>query len=167
MRARCLAAFAALSLSCLTAGSARAEHAIIKQPGAHPHYVFEAEPHVLLGWRQLNEGPGVGFRGTIPLVFNGFVDSINNSVGIGFGFDADPLGKGRYSVPIVMQWNFWLATHWSVFGEPGALVAFERGEPTRAGPVIAAGGRLHLTEVVALTLRVGYPELALGISFLL
>jgi hypothetical protein len=74
--------------------SANAEQAIIKQPGEHPHYFFEAEPHVLLGWprfRDFHDGPGIGFRGTIPLVFNGFVSTINNSVGIGFGFDVDPI----------------------------------------------------------------------------
>jgi hypothetical protein len=149
------------------AASARAEEAIIKQPGAHPHYSFEAEPHLLLGWRELKDGPGVGFRGTIPLVFNGFVTTINDSVGIGFGFDADPIGKARFSIPIVMQWNFWLSTHWSVFGEPGGVVVFQRGEPTRGGPTLSAGGRYHFSEPVALTLRVGYPEVALGFSFFL
>jgi hypothetical protein len=149
------------------AGTAGAEQMIIKQPGAHPHYSFEVEPHVLLGWREIKDGPGVGVRGTIPLVFNGFVSSINNSVGIGFGFDADPVKEARFSVPIVMQWNFWLSTHWSVFGEPGGVVVFKRGEPTKAGPVLCAGGRLHLSEAVALTLRVGYPELSFGVSFLL
>src|SRR5258708_30277708 len=111
----------ALGGSVLVARSARAEQAIIKQPGEHPHYFFEAEPHVLLGWRDFRDGPGVGFRGTIPIVFNGFVSSINNSVGIGFWFDVDPIRKAdHFSVPIVMQWNFWLSTHWSVFGDPGA-----------------------------------------------
>jgi hypothetical protein len=33
--------------------------------------------------------------------------------------------------------------------------------------VIYAGGRLHFTEAIALTLRVGYPDIAVGISFLL
>src|SRR5216683_8083209 len=83
----------ALVGSVLVARSARAEQAIIKQPGEHPHYFFEAEPHVLLGWRDFRDGPGLGFRGTIPIVFNGFVSSINNSVGIGFGFDVDPIRK--------------------------------------------------------------------------
>jgi hypothetical protein len=151
------------------ARSARAEQAIIKQPGDHPHYFFEAEPHALLGWRDFRDGPGVGFRGTIPLVFNGFVSSINNSVGIGFGFDIDPVRKAdHFSVPIVMQWNFWLSTHWSVFGEPGGAVIFGPGRGDRpVVPVVYAGGRLHFTEAIALTLRVGYPDVAVGVSFLL
>ncbi len=149
---------------------AGAEQAIIKRPGDHPRYVFEAEPHLLVGWRELGDGPGIGFRGTIPLVHNGFISSINNSVGIGFGFDVDPIRHAdKFAVPIVMQWNFWLSTHWSVFGEPGAAIEAGAGRdkdrPVR--PVIYAGGRLHFTEAIALTLRVGYPDLAVGISFLL
>jgi hypothetical protein len=153
----------------------RAEEMIIKQPGEHPHYVFEAEPHLLLGWRELRDrdGPGVGFRGTIPLLFNGFVSSINNSVGIGFGFDVDPIGQAdHFAVPVVMQWNFWLSTHWSVFGEPGAAVVFgngagRHGDKGSVIPVLYAGGRLHFTQAVALTLRVGYPDVSVGVSFLL
>jgi len=159
-------AFAAL----LCPRLAGAEQAIIKRPGDHPRYAFEAEPHLLVGWREFNDGPGVGFRGTIPIVHNGFVSSINNSVGIGFGFDIDPVRHAnRFAVPIVMQWNFWLSTHWSVFGEPGAAILFGEGREKNRPlfPVLYAGGRFHFTEAVALTLRVGYPDLAVGFSFLL
>jgi hypothetical protein len=160
-----------LVLGALTfARSAAAEEAIIKHPGDHPRYVLEAEPHLLLGWREFRDGPGAGFRATIPIVHNGFVSTINNSVGIGFGIDVDPLRHAdKFAVPVVMQWNFWLSTHWSVFGEPG--VAIQAGEgrdkdrPVR--PVIYAGGRLHFTPALALTLRAGYPDVAVGISFLL
>ncbi len=165
------AAFAsAFAVLWLLSGSARAEQAIIKMPGDHPRYVLEAEPHVLLGFRHdVRDGPGIGFRATIPIVFNGFVSTINNSVGIGFGFDVDPLRKGdHFSVPVVMQWNFWLSTHWSVFGEPGAAVIFGPGRGERPiWPVLYAGGRLHFSEAIALTLRVGYPDVAVGVSFLL
>ncbi|HTB72126.1 MAG TPA: hypothetical protein VK762_02725, partial [Polyangiaceae bacterium] len=69
-------------------------------------------------------------------------------------------------VPIVMQWNFWLSTHWSVFGEPG--LAFGSGDrSTIVWPVFYAGGRFHFTDRVALTMRLGYPDFSLGVSFLL
>jgi hypothetical protein len=165
-----VASFVAFSAILTFAHHARAEEAIIKRPGDHPHYVFEAEPHLLLGWREFRDGPGAGFRATIPIVHNGFVKTINNSVGIGFGFDVDPIRNAdRFAVPIVMQWNFWLSTHWSVFGEPGVALQLGEGRdknrPVR--PAIYAGGRLHFTEALALTLRVGYPDIAVGISFLL
>ena len=68
-------------------GDARAE-SIIKNPGDHPTYSVELEPHGLLGWGHLYRGNGLGLgaRLTIPIVQNGFVPKINNSVGISFGF---------------------------------------------------------------------------------
>jgi hypothetical protein len=162
--------FLAASALLTFASIAQAEEAIIKRPGDHPHYVFEAEPHLLVGWREFRDGPGAGFRGTIVIVHNGFVRTINNSVGIGFGFDVDPIRHAdRFAVPVVMQWNFWLSTHWSVFGEPGLALQLGEGRDKNwpARPVLYAGGRLHFTEAIALTLRVGYPDLAVGISFLL
>jgi hypothetical protein len=145
------------------------EQMIIKLPGDHPHYSFEAEPQLLLGWHELTDGPGVGFRGVVPLIDNGFVGSINNSVGFGFGFDADPVGTGKhFALPAVIQWNFWLATHWSVFGEAGLAITLDSGD-ARFGPVFYAGCRYHITRDLALTLRLGLPGLdaALGVSFFL
>ena len=72
-------------------GTAQDAHAesIIKSPGDHPKYHVELEPHVLLGWARLyqDNGLGIGGRFTIPIVDNGFVKTINNSVGISFGLD--------------------------------------------------------------------------------
>jgi len=85
-----------LALACLLAswswcGSARAQ-STIKQPGAHPAYVFEAEPHLDAGLFDPpgfggGTGLGFGFRGTLELVKNGFISKLNNSVGLGFGVD--------------------------------------------------------------------------------
>jgi hypothetical protein len=150
----------------LSPGAAQAdEHSIIRSPGDHPQYIFEAEPHLLVGY----SGPfdsdgnfGIGFRGTVHIA-NGFVPSINDSVGVGFGFDIGT--NGHVLVPVVMQWNFWLSTHWSVFGEPG--IALGSGDRTILWPSFYAGGRLHFTDRIALTLRLGYPDVSLGVSFLL
>jgi hypothetical protein len=151
------------------APSARAdEQMIIKLAGDHPRYTVEIEPQLLLGWNELSEGPGVGFRAVIPIIDNGFLSRINNSVGIGFGFDANPISGKHFAFPVVLQWNFWLSTHWSVFGEPGLAVVFDHGDG-RFGPVVYAGGRYHFTPAIALTLRLGVPALdaAIGVSFLL
>jgi len=109
----------------LCAPSAHGDESIIKTPGDHPDYRFEAEPHGLLGFggpfRGGHSELGVGFRGTIIVVQNGFVPTINNSVGVSFGGDLF-FGRGTLFIPVAMQWNFWLSNHWSVFGEPGVNV---------------------------------------------
>ena len=148
------------------------ERMIIKYPGEHPMYRFEAEPHGLLGFT----GPfgyagafGAGFRGTVIVADNGFIKTINNSVGIGFGADFF-FRNNTVFVPVVMQWNFYLSTHWSVFGEPG-LGFVGNGASSKAKdvlyPVFGAGGRYHFTDKIALTMRIGYPSLSVGVSFLL
>lgn len=146
----------------------------IKRPGLHPNYVFEAEPHLVVGFDVpgpkgkggFNSGFGPGFRGTIELVDNGFIKTINNTVGIGFGVDwLSPFDHNIFWVPLVMQWNFWLSDKWSVFGEPGGGIYFGKASGVR--PAFYAGGRFHFSDSVALTLRAGYPNVAVGVSFLL
>jgi hypothetical protein len=146
------------------AGVARAdERTIIKQPGDHPSYIFEAEPHIALGYTGPFDGAFfvAGFRGAVNIA-NGFIPSINNSVAIGFGIDIAT--DGTIFAPIVLQWNFWLSTHWSVFAEPG--FAITSGDQN-VYPAFFAGGRFHFTDRIALTIRVGYPDVTLGVSFLL
>jgi hypothetical protein len=198
--------FSSLALIGLTLGSCLfsspvAAQSTIKQPGQRPQYSFEAEPHGLLGafdppgWPR-GTGLGVGFRGTVEIVRNGFVKTINNSVGITFGFDwvhypygelsgvcthftSGPNGtlictevnggSGRdfFYLPVAMQWNFWLARRWSVFGEPGLLPYFHGGRLDFSPIAFYAGGRYHFSDSVALTMRIGYPTLSLGASFFL
>jgi hypothetical protein len=169
LRLRVVAAVCALP-AVLVAGAAHAdEHSIIKEYGEHPSYAFEAEPHGILGFGYPfdngNNYAGVGFRGTFHIT-DGFVKGINDSIGVGVGIDFAPGGGGYVFVPVVMQWNFWVSTHWSVFGEPG--LAFTNAPRTAVDPfVFFAGGRFHFSERAALTLRVGYPALSVGVSFLL
>jgi hypothetical protein len=192
---------AALALSCWGIPlDAAADTLIIDRPGYHPRYAFEAEPHLLVGFidppgAAHGNGFGVGFRGTIQIVDNGFVPTINNSIGIGFGADwvHYSLGNGacadrdlenhcvRFNdgrpvdalwLPVVLQWNFWLSRNWSVFGEPGLALRFEAndGGDHRFHPEflqLYLGGRYHFSDAVALTLRAGYPTFSAGVSFLM
>jgi hypothetical protein len=144
------------------ARTAPADVSTIKRPGAHPNYVFEAEPHLVVAPFDDFE-PGVGFRGTFEIVDNGFIPRINNTVGIGFGVDWT---DGDLRVPVVMRWNFWLSRNWSVFGEPGGLLRFHDHE-VRPYPAFYAGGRFHFSDSVTLTMRVGHPTASVGVSFLL
>lgn len=140
----------------------------ITHPGRHIDYVFELEPEVILAFdRAFDDGPGLGVRGSIPFIFNGFVSSINNSVALSFGLDKDPFAdRGHYYVPVALQWNFWLHHHFSVFGEPGMLLAFT--DKTRVHPEIWGGARVHFNDWVALTGRVSLPSspgIGVGVSF--
>jgi len=175
----------------------------IKNPGDRVRYFFEAEPHLLLGALDPpgvgnDSGLGAGFRGTLNILPSGFIEPINDSVGIGFGLDwvhydnetgarghcerfvpgpagtqvcVEVSGSGPNSnyffLPVVMQWNFFLHRNWSVFGEPGVMLYFENDDLHFSPFVIYLGGRWHFAERVTLTLRLGYPTISLGASFLL
>ena len=148
-----------------------ADTVVIKRPGARTRYMFEAEPHLLLGFidppgRDVDSdfGFGPGFRGTVEIVKNGFVGSINNSVGIGFGLDWVLVLRGAglrraqgrldfncededvsyFWIPVVLQWNFWISRQWSVFGEPGVAFAVVSTPATsafsRSSSTLAAAG---------------------------
>jgi hypothetical protein len=178
---------------------ARAEDNTIRQPGDHPNYAVEIEPHLDLNWFDNvgygfggDAGIGLGLRATIPIVKNGFIPSINNTVGIGFGGDILFFGCGAAGCPgvwtlyfpVVLQWNFYVAQRFSVFGEPGfsldyafydnnAAVCQVGGKDVCAfganffpGPVFEVGGRYHINEHLALTARIGYPALTFGVSFM-
>jgi hypothetical protein len=152
------------------------------------------EPHVNLGWANRGYAGssaafGAGARFSIPIVHNGFIPSINNSVAISFGLDylrygcnvrvlnADyDCGASYLFFPVAMQWNFWLTPKFSVFGEPGLYVYHGISDcnvpgcnltQTSVDFMFHAGGRFHLNDTVALTLRVGYPTLSFGVSFFL
>jgi hypothetical protein len=69
-------------------------------------------------------------------------------------------------VPIVVQWNFWLSGRFSVFVEPGVDVYHLGDHGFGVVPALDLGGRWHLSKHTALTLRLGYPTVAIGLSFL-
>ena len=194
MRAAFAAAIVLFGLfACVGERAARADDTI-KRPGDHPMYAVELEPHALLDWyvpyTHADLGIGLGGRFSIPIVQNGFIPTINNSVAISFGVDWVHYDGCYYGgnctvdylhFPIVMQWNFFVARRWSVFGEPGISIyhAFYNdcpytvanqvacGTPTQTGvePAFYVGGRYHFTDNVALTMRVGFPTLSIGVSF--
>ena len=139
-------------------------------------------------------GFGGGVRASFEVARNGFIGKLNDSVAVGVGldvleYDGHPRGYCErfepgpnstqictrvsgsgssvyYLVPVVMQWNFWLTRRWSVFGEPGFLFRYVNDDFGFNPFVLYGGGRLHFSDSIALTLRVGYPTFSLGVSFL-
>jgi hypothetical protein len=188
-----LTMFALLAGVTFHAESASADRGVIKLPGRHPNYSFDAEPHLVLGFFDngpSDDGLGLGFRGTIPIVDNGFISSINNSVGIGFGIDwlhyeddgcfnrrgdlvcpDDDYEFDAFVLPVVLQWNFWLSENWSVYGEPGLAIEIQDDDyyddDIDIDPAFYVGGRFLITQDVALMMRLGHPSFSFGVSFLL
>ncbi|HEX2881164.1 MAG TPA: hypothetical protein VHO25_16650 [Polyangiaceae bacterium] len=160
---------------------------VIKNPTAHPKYIAELEPHLLLDIFGEDDF-GLGGRATFVIVDPGFITTINNSVGISFGLDwmdgddhCHGGGAGRYchdrdrvSLPAVMQWNFWFTPQWSAFGEPGLVLRYHDDDDFYHGddhfdidPALYVGGRFNFNDSIALTLRIGSPAFSFGASFFL
>jgi hypothetical protein len=183
----------AIAFAISASRAARADETI-RQVGDHPNYTFEIEPHLDLAWLGYDfyaagaeVGLGLGARATIIIVQNGFIPTINNTVGIGFGGDLFYFGggcagnacPGLWSLyfPVVMQWNFYVAQRFSVFGEPGLSLNYAFFDNNACGrgvcganffpePVLEVGGRYHINQHLALTGRIGYPALTFGVSFM-
>jgi hypothetical protein len=185
------APLAALAAAVLCAPKVALAAEVIRTPGDHPSYSVEVEPHLLFGWNTLfpGDGFGGGARVSIPVVQNGFIQSLNDSVAVTFGLDVvhyDGCYIPRYSctanyllVPAAVQWNFYVARQWSVFGEPGFFVYHGFFDACPAGyecvnvpnatsvqPAVFVGGRYHFSESTSLTMRLGYPTVSFGVSFL-
>jgi hypothetical protein len=132
----------------LLAGLPAQAQSTIRNPGDHPKYSVELEPHgvfqyVWTPYWMGHDGFGLGLRASIPFLDNGPISTINNNMAISFGgdwvhFSHDWCAGGRpneawpgnhgcsanaFWFPVVLQWNFFLTDIISVFGEPGlALV---------------------------------------------
>jgi hypothetical protein len=134
--------FVTALLFCLgTLLSARTVAAQIDHPNSHVEYAVELEPHLVVQWDGPwwgGDGFGVGGRASIPLIQNGPVRTINNSLALGVGLDwahfSDNCGPGpgpgpyfncsanTLWVPVVIQWNFFFSDLISAFPELGLAV---------------------------------------------
>jgi hypothetical protein len=166
----------------------------IDAPGKHSHYVVELEPHFVWQWTNdeisVDDGIGLGFRASIPILQDGPVTTINNSLAITFGLDWAHFGGGCYGVaggcseddvwvPVALQWNFYLTKVISVFPEFG--LGFRdaiydqtvctngrcRASDLSVYPVLWFGARFRLTDLLAIVVRLGTPSLQFGVSFFL
>jgi hypothetical protein len=193
-------------LAMMAASSTAGAQTIIKTPGQHPQGP-ELEPHLVLRPFDTFDndlGLGLGFRATFQIGRNNFIGNINNSVGVGVGLDWTRYRgcKGYYrydeyyncdkvnvfTVPVVMQWSFYITKSWSVFGEPGIALSHyswddcdnavyydKKGRPYNyychdnrrlVDPVFFVGGRWHFADNVTLTMRLGWPFSSVGVSFM-
>jgi len=170
--------------SVVTLASLAHAESIVDQPRNHPSYALELEPHLLLGWANVDTndpipkridfnkhaGFGPGLRLSIPLVDNGFIPKINNNVAIGFGVDWAHYGTNSDVLwfPAVLQWNFFLTDVITAFGEPGISLrhASYRDNPWAVDTVLQLGAKFMFGRYVGLTVRAGYPYFSVGVSML-
>jgi hypothetical protein len=161
---------------------------IIKNPGDHPDFRAELEPHGTFvpwgdsfgygrgaygGYRGYGFGVGLGFRATIKIV-DPVIPRLNNTIGITFGLDfttcdyCDYYGNDHFSfwTPVGAQWTFFLTRKWSVFADIG-FVPFSDGFYRNVffNPMFEVGGRFHFRDKITLTMRLGYPFITVGVSF--
>ncbi|MFO7180022.1 MAG: hypothetical protein DIU78_015095 [Pseudomonadota bacterium] len=155
-----------------------------------PHLLIQHERN----WWADDEGIGPGLRVTIPFMHNGPIPQINNNMGIGFGIDWAHHSDCSYRfpdgecdvnfiwIPVVVQWNFYLTPVISVFGEPGVALMYrtwdfdvgpcpindcDRSDLDPFEPVFFAGGRFLFSDSVGMVVRLGFPYVSLGATFLL
>jgi hypothetical protein len=179
-----LASTTALALA--TAGSTARAQLIIKQPGNHPQYTVELEPHgdLSLFGAGLGDTPhgyaygsgfvgfGGGFRASIKILDRGFIPSLNNSVGISFGADFTTCpdyactDSFQFWIPVTLQWNFYLTKQWNAFADLGFALQndgfFDHVYPSFVAEI---GGRYQFSDTMSLTMRLGFPFFSVGVSF--
>jgi len=147
---------------------------------------FQLDIHGGFTWWGVGAATGVRFG--IPLVDNGFVSEINNAVYLNFGFDfywvrwrcrRGGCSNGwdynaGFGFPVTLHWEFYFNENWSAFAEIGGQFFihpawwdggnFDWREPG-AWFIWTVGGSFHVNEWFLLTLRVGSPYIAFGITF--
>lgn len=180
-----VAGLTAGAIATLYSPAAHAE-SVIKQPNRHPVYRAELEPHLdILPWHREYGGHyygngglgnfefGGGFRASIELGDPAFIPKINNTVAITFGVDFTNNNCGyncghgfSFWSPVALQWNFFLTDKWSVFGEGGFMLrSYGFLQDIYGDFTFAAGARYHFDDKIALTMRIGYPFVSIGVSF--
>jgi len=191
MRTHALALLLVLGVAAPSLASAQeggARRVTIDRPhqGGRP---FQLDIHGGFTWWGVGAATGVRFG--IPIVDNGFVPEINNAVYLNFGADfyfirsrcvsAPPpaancdweYGPG-FGFPVTLHWEFYFNENWSAFAEVGGQFFihpawwdngnFDWREPG-AWFIWTVGGSFHVNEWFLLTLRVGSPYIAFGITF--
>jgi hypothetical protein len=166
----------------------------IDRPGAHPNYSVELEPHGLVQWDvepSNHTGFGLGLRASIPVIRSGPVQTINNSLAVAFGLDWAHSGHchasvGRvaitgncdvdnFEIPLVLQWNFFFTDIVGLLVELGLDVRYEtwdsiddnNDDDVEVFPQFLVGPRFIVGRNIAIPIRIGFPYLSVGVSFLL
>jgi hypothetical protein len=167
---------------------------------ARTNYSVEIEPHGLVQWdvEPFNHsGFGLGLRVSIPVIRNGPLRTIANSIAIGFGFDwahsghchpyydppprppyPDGCDVDNFEIPVVAEWNVFLTDRISLMVDLGLDIRYEiwgyddiaeydDDDDVDAYPQLLIGPRFIVGNNIAIPIRIGWPYFSVGVSFLL
>lgn len=168
----------------------------IRSPGNHVHYALDVEPHLVVQWADeegFDEGFGLGVRGSIPIIDNGPLPRVNNTLALTAGLDMAFFSENcntadcnawQLWLPVAAQWNFYFSHSLALFGELGLAFQYINAEINTRGaacdadnfrcsgwddldlePVFWVGGRYIPVDNMAFTMRLGFPSLTIGASF--
>jgi hypothetical protein len=152
-------------------------------------YALEIEPHFTFGAGNVygRTGFGGGLRLGAPLAA-GHLGNLSDNIAITFGADivhyencyySSNCGANYLIAPVAAQLNLFVARSVSLFAEGGLFLY--KGWLTPCGfgnvgcdapstfgvlPTLALGVRVHFTRNTAFTVRLGYPTITLGLSFM-
>ena len=157
----------------------------------HPNYLVELEGHITLAYLEaFGFGAGGGARLSVPFIRKWPVRGGDNALAVSVGLDivhfnylpgGAPDGETipviAFYVPAAIQWNFWLGSLASVFIEPTLnfrYATFPENCPTQYAcspttaflPMIAIGARFRVVDDLAVTVRLSWPLMSLGASWL-
>ncbi len=195
MRAALAAGLFALLALASSASDAHAADAAPAEEGPranwHPHYGVELEAHgSVAAFDKFFVGMGGGVRASVPVWRHAPFARVDNEIGFGIGLDIiqysayrpndprDPkLQVVAYYVPVYLQWNIWAGSSVSIFLEPtlnwryatyvdNCPTGIKCAEATRWIPTGSVGLRFRIVDKIAGTIRIGYPMVNLGVSWL-
>jgi hypothetical protein len=157
----------------------------------HPQYAAEIDVHgSIAAFDKYFVGLGGGARVTWPIWEHAPFTRIDDTLGFGVGLDVirygayHPNGQQKppivstvaYYVPIYAQWNVWLGSRASIFLEPTLLYRFASYADSCTGlpcakantwmPTASAGIRFRIVDHASINVRVGWPMVSVGGSWI-
>ncbi len=120
----------------------------------------------------------IGGRFYQPILHDGLVPSINDSIGLEFGADFIGIGSrvfgGLIGIPLEALWAFHFTPNLAAYFKLGIALEVRFGSwcwggvcggAVTAGPIAGLGVWYKVSDAIFLRLEVGYPGLKIGLGF--
>jgi hypothetical protein len=147
----------------------------VKKPGGLMDASEQDRPSMLSFFVELpyygGFGIGAGARYTLPLLKNGFISTLNDSIELEFGADGwfAFYGFVAVGIPVEGRWTFHITPEFSAYGKVGvglgvAAITYANGSPYFYVYPSVNAGVLYKLGGIYLRAEVGVPALKLGIA---